>query len=232
MLAVASGKGGTGKTTLALALGHMLAAAHKVDAALLDLDPQAGLTDYAGLEPSDDPLREEPSTAHGLRVYRGGRPLAHASEREVGRHLERAVAASGLVVADLSPAWGDAAHRVVLARELAGLVLAVRLDGGGLKAAQELAGLAQQRNVPFRIVPTFAKRWAISQTVLKSLRAFYGDRVTTTVVPEESKAAECVAAGEPVTVYAPRSRVAEAVRALTDELAATMLAPEGRRPRR
>ena len=219
LVATASGKGGTGKTTLSLALGHVLASDQGRNITLLDLDPQAGLTDYAGLAAADDPLCADPVEVHGMTLYRGGRGLAFASELDLALHVSRASASEGCtVVADLSPALGDAAHRVVLSRPDTLMLLAVRLDGGGLRAARELTALAETKGVKFRIVPTFAKRWSIAQTVLASLRAFYDDRVTATVIPEDVKAAECAAAGEPITKYAPHSRVATALRELAGEL--------------
>jgi chromosome partitioning protein len=221
LVALASGKGGTGKTTLALALAHVLAEQTGA-VAVLDLDPQAGLTDYASLDPVDDPLRAEPADVYGLTVYRGGRPLARAGSTELSALVQRPFSetAARWIVADLSPAWGDAAHAVVLARPETTLILAVKLDGGGLKAARELTALAESRGVPYRIVPTFGKRWALAQGVLHSLRGFYGDRVTDAVVPEDVKAAEAVAAGQPVTLFAPRSRAAGAVRDVAAELLA------------
>lgn len=218
ILAFASGKGGTAKSTLALAVAAEMSARGAFVTAI-DLDPQAGLTDYAGLDPVSDPLVAESVTVHGVELYRGGRPLVQATEQQVSAHVARARNGhAGPLIADLSPAWGDHPHRVLLGRPETVLVLAVRLDGGGLRAARELTAVAEQRGIPYRIVPTFDKRWAVSKTVLHGLRAFFGDRVTDTTVPEDVKASEAVSAGQPVTTYAPRSRAAQAVRALVDEL--------------
>lgn len=219
LVAFASGKGGTGKSTLALALAADLVARGGLSVAALDLDPQAGLTDYAGLDPTADPLGADPVSAHGITIFRGGRPLVSASEVQVRALVERASRSGAeVLVADLSPAWGDMPHRVLLSRPGVVLVLAVRLDAGGLRAARELTAVAEQRGIPFRIVPTFAKRWAVSATVLHSLRSFFGGAVLETVIPEDVKASETVSAGLPLTMYAPKSRAAESVRALADEL--------------
>lgn len=50
------------------------------------------------------------------------------------------------------------------------------------------------------------------------LRGRYGDRVTAAVVPDDAKAAEAPGMGRPVTLTAPRAKVAAAVRALVAEL--------------
>src|SRR5215469_2419034 len=94
ILAVAAGRGGTGKSTIAFALADALRASGTAsDVALLDLDPQAGLTGYAKRAPTEDPVRDPPVEVHGLTLYRGGRALAHASDEEIGEHVSRALAA-------------------------------------------------------------------------------------------------------------------------------------------
>lgn len=217
LVAIASGKGGTGKSTLSLALGHILAAEHAQPVTLLDLDPQASLSDFAGTGPTPEPLSAPPVEGHGVRVYRGGRALAHAPESAISAYLDRAAEAGGILLADMAPGWSDTAHRAVLsAADL--LLLAAKLDAGGLPAIRELVEIADTNGIPYRIIPTFAKRWVLAREVEETLRSLYGDRVTETVIPEDVKAAEAVAAGMPVTAYTPTSRAAAAVRALAHEL--------------
>lgn len=56
-IAVASAKGGAGKTTTAVTLAHLLALEAGKGAVLVDLDPQAGASTWAGaFDGSDDPL--------------------------------------------------------------------------------------------------------------------------------------------------------------------------------
>lgn len=219
LLAVASAKGGTGKSTLALALGHSLATEHGVGVTLLDLDPQAGLTDYAGFAPTDDPLHAEAVIAHGVTLYRSGRALAFASDAELATHVDRVVAAGRLVVADMSPALSDAAHRAVLARRDTLLLLAIRQDAGGITAAGEIAAVAESKGVPFVVAPTFGKRWKVAELAQAVFRRDYGSRVLAGV-PEDVRAADAPLHRQPVTVVAPRSRVADAVRELAAQLVA------------
>ena len=51
IIAIASQKGGTGKTTTALNLGTSLVRFHQCKVLFLDLDPQGSLTIYTGLDP-------------------------------------------------------------------------------------------------------------------------------------------------------------------------------------
>ena len=219
LLALASGKGGSGRSTLALALGAQLAQ-DGARVAVVDLDPQAGATDYAGLEPADDPLGAGPVDAHGFTIYRAGRALAHASDAQIARHLERALSVGAdVAIADCSPAWTDAGHRALLARPDVELVLVVRLDAGGIRGARELSDLARARGIQYRVVGTFAKRWTVAQAIESSLRGFFHEYMARTVIPDDVKAAESAAAKVPLSLYTPRSRAAQAVRELAAELA-------------
>lgn len=218
LIATASGKGGTGKSTLTLALAHVLAQDHGAPVAVLDLDPQASITEFAGLQPSDDPLHAEPQEAHGFVVYRAGRLLHEASDGALIAHVDRALASGRTVLADLAPALSDGGHRAILAHPDALLLLAVKLDAGGLRAARELSQMAEHHGLPFRIVPTFAKRWTIATTTLQNIRSFFGSVVTETAIPEDVKAAEAAAAELPLGRYAPKAKSAQAVRELAEEL--------------
>jgi chromosome partitioning protein len=245
LYAFGSGKGGTGKTTLALAVGAVLAhpdptqPEHERPArrvVLVDLDPQASLTEYLGVTPlrpdTGDPLTAPPVQVSGLVLLRSGRALAAASEAAISAHINRAMdlaGPAGVVLLDLSPSWSDAPHRAALSRPDLRLVLAVRLDAGGLTAARELTELARGRGLPYRLVPTFGKRWTVSQTVEMSLRAFYGEHVTAGAVPEDVKAAEAAGARIALPLYAPRARSTTAILDIAAELTAAAAGVGGSR---
>lgn len=216
VLLVASGKGGVGKSTLALALAHLWAALD-LRVALVDADPQAGSTTAAGLAPVADPFTAAPSPAHGLLLYPAGRALAAGDAAAHAARVGRAAAAADLVVVDASPALTDAAHAGALT--VAGLVLVVaRADAAGLPAVADAVALADAAGVPVRVVPTFTAGTGLARESHAFLRGRYGDRVTSAAIPQDARAAEAPGAGRPVTATAPRSRVAEAARALAVEL--------------
>ncbi|MBV9880758.1 MAG: hypothetical protein JO180_09705, partial [Gemmatirosa sp.] len=157
ILAVAAGRGGTGKSTLAFAVADTLRRLGVAsDVALVDLDPQAGLTGYAKRAPAADPLHDPPVDVHGLTFFRGGRALAHASDTEIARHLDRALddREDRVVVVDLSPALTDAAHRVVFQRDDVMLLGAIKTEPGSFQSLNELVAYVSRRGLSYVLVPT------------------------------------------------------------------------------
>lgn len=218
LVVLASGKGGTGKTTLALAL----AAAWRTPGrtvGLVDGDAQAGATRAAGITPPPDPLTADPLAVHGLTLWRGGRALADATTGALAARLTAAAGVCDVVVVDASPAITDAGHAAAFPRAAVVLVVA-RCDAAGLAHAEETVSLADADGVPVvRIVPTFAGPTTLAREALAWMRGRFGDRVTLTTIPADVRAAEAPGKGAPVLDTAPRSRVSQAVRALADELA-------------
>lgn len=216
MYALGSGKGGVGKTTLALALGAAWRDAGR-RVALLDLDAQGGLTLAAGVRPPADPLETPGISVHGMTLWPSGRALAAADVGEFRARLEAARADADLVVVDLSPALTDAAHAATL--PVADLLLVVaRLDAAGLPNVAEAVQLARAGGRPFRVVPTFKGTTGLSREAEAFLRGRYGDAVTATVIPTDARAAEAPGRGAPVVDTAPRAKVTSAVRDLAREL--------------
>lgn len=221
ILAVAAGRGGTGKSTLAFAVADALRRLDPtIDVALVDLDPQAGLTGYAKRPPAADPLADAPADVHGLPLYRGGRALAHATDQQITRHLDRALDGrpERVLVVDMAPALTDAAHRVVFARSDVMLLGAIKTEPGSFQSLNELVAFASRRNLPYVLVPTIHRSVLLNNTMLLTMRQQHAGHVADVVFPLDGKAAECVVAGEPVTMYAKRSKAAKAVVALVEEL--------------
>jgi len=221
MLAVAAGRGGTGKSTLAFAVADTLRRLDpSTDVALVDLDPQAGLTGYAKRPPATDPLGDPPVDVHGIPLFRGGRTLAHATDQQIARHLERALtdAADRVLVLDMAPALTDAAHRVVFARPDVMLLGAIKTEPGSFQSLNELVAYVSRRGLPYVLVPTIHRSVLLNNTMLLTMRQQHEGHVSDVVFPLDGKAAECVVAGQPVTMYAKRSKAAKAVVALVEEL--------------
>ncbi len=223
IVAVAAGRGGSAKTTLTFAIGDVL---HRLraqpDVALLDLDPQANLTSYAGQDPVDDPLAAPSIVVHGLSLYRGGRALATASVQDRAAHVARAVregTPDRVVIADLPPALHDPSHRVMFERDDVLWMGAIRAEPGSFQSLNELVAMCARAQAPYVLVPTFhlANRSVIAATAM-ALRSQHAGHVSRTTLPDDSKAKECVLAGAPVTMFAPRSKAAQAVVALVDEV--------------
>jgi chromosome partitioning protein len=221
ILAVAAGRGGTGKSTLAFAVADALRRLDpSTDVALVDLDPQAGLTGYAKRPPAADPLHDPPIDTHGLPLFRGGRALAHATDQQLAKHIERALDGRDdrVLVLDLAPALTDAAHRVVFARDDVMLLGAIKTEPGSFQSLNELVAFVSRRGIPYVLVPTIHRSVLLNNTMLLTMRQQHEGHVADAVFPLDGKAAECVVAGQPVTMYAKRSKAAKAVFALVEEL--------------
>ena len=221
ILAVAAGRGGTGKSTLAFAVADALRQMDGgFDVALIDLDPQAGLTGYAKRAPAADPVRDKPVDVHGIPLFRGGRALAHASEAELSAHLKRALTGhpDRVLVVDMAPALTDAAHKVVFARNDVMLLGAIKTEPGSFQSLNELVAYVSKRGLPYVLVPTIHRSVLLNNTMLLTMRQQHEGHVSDVIVPLDGKAAECVVAGQPVTMYAKRSKAAKAVRQLVEEI--------------
>jgi chromosome partitioning protein len=221
ILAIAAGRGGTGKSTLAFAIADALRHAEpEIDVALVDLDPQAGLTGYAKRAPAADPVREQPVGIHGLTLYRGGRALARATEEEIAEHVERALGGrtDRVLVIDMAPSLTDVAHRVVFARDDVMLLGAIRTEPGSFQSLNELVTYVSKRGLPYVLVPTIHRSIMLNNMMLLTMRQQHHGHVSDAIIPLDGKAAECVIKGQPVTMYAKSSKAAKAVRQLVDEL--------------
>lgn len=230
MLAVAAGRGGTGKSTLAFAVADALRARDPdADVALVDLDPQAGLTGYAKRAPAADPLHDAPVDVLGIPLYRGGRALAHADDEAIARHLKRALTGhpERVLILDMAPALTDAAHRVVFARDDVMLLGAIKTEPGSFQSLNELVAYVSRRGLPYVLVPTIHRSVLLNNTMLLTMRQQHEGHVADVVFPLDGKAAECVVAGQPVTMYAKRSKAAKAVVALVEELFGSAVGAEG-----
>jgi chromosome partitioning protein len=224
VLVFASGKGGTAKTTLTLALADLWARSG-ARVAVVDVDPQAGLTTAAGCPAPAAPLTAAPVAVHGFTLYPAGRPLADATAADHRARIEAAREVADVVLVDCSPALTDLAH--VAAFEAATLVvICARTDAAGLRNVDETTDLATLVGVPVVVVPTLRTATGIAREAEAFLRGRYGDRVTTTAFPVDVRAAEAAGAGAPVTRTAPRSKAAVAAGAIREELAARLAALE------
>lgn len=220
VLALISGKGGVGKSTLALALGDAFASrGHRV--AVVDLDPQGGATLAAGVTRPEDPLAADPSPAHGFMLYPSGRPLADAPVDALAARLSRAHDSADVLVLDLSPSLTDAAHMAAMQVATLAVVIA-RTDAAGLPNAGEAVGLAKASGVPFVVVPSIKGPTGLAREAEAFLRGRYGEAVASTAIPLDAKAAEAAGLARPVTQTAKRAKVSQAVHALADELVQRM----------
>lgn len=238
-LAVAAGRGGTGKSTLAFAVADALTQRGFGDVALLDLDPQAGVTGYAGQPSAEDPIRADPvpvlverpkrrgaPAPSTIALYRGGRALAHASASEIRAHVARAAdegSPDRIVVADLPPALTDPSHAALFARDDVYVIGAVRAEPGTFKSLNELVALATRAKLPYLLIPTFVKKHATQLSFVETIRSQHEGHVSAHTVPIDQKAVDCVMHRKPVTAW--RCRATQGVQDLLDEIVGPAAAP-------
>lgn len=244
--ALAMQKGGVGKTTTTLSLGTMLAGRGR-RVLLIDLDPQANLTQGLGVDPSEleysvYEVLLNPERGVGFATRRvGGVDLVPASLELAGAELELAGrvgrelllrkalrathAAYDYILLDPPPSLGIFSLNALAAADA--VLVPLQLHAYALKAMPQLEATVE---LVKEIHPTLAiggivctladQRTNLSRQIEQQVRDRYGALVFETVIPINVKLAEAPSTGTPIGVYAPQSAGAQAYAALADELEA------------
>ena len=228
-MVVASHKGGTGKTTTAVTIGHRLAQLGQ-RVLLVDLDPQGNLSDFLGRPPAAGVYRMlverveaedvivQLEDRPGLDLLPGDHSTARAAKLLTGEagldfRLKKALAGLGYdwVLIDTAPSLGV----MQLLAFVAGDWLLVPTElayASGLGVGQVLRTVAQlKKDVDTRIklagiLPTkWDRRLTDSDAQLKALKDRFPKKVWLPI-PTDAKAAEAPAFGSTLWEYAPKSR--------------------------
>jgi septum site-determining protein MinD len=221
--AVASGKGGTGKTTSTLALG--MALAEEYDVTVIDADTgMANLLFHAGLEDvettlhdvltADAPVRASVYERFGMSVVPCGTSLAgfEAADPERLRDVVATLAADTEVILLDSPATlasKSAVLPVVLAdRVVVVLQPTIPALSDGLKV-QEYAH-SYGTDTAGTVFNKVTDPGDVDRVAEKSERYFEGPTLAT--VPDSDAARDARRAGEPLLAHAPESDAAASYR--------------------
>ncbi|HNP71267.1 MAG TPA: ParA family protein [Kouleothrix sp.] len=245
ILALAMQKGGVGKTTTALSLGTALAERGR-RVLLIDIDPQANLTQGLGVDPSaleysvyEVLLNPEQGSAFATIATAAGPDLVPATLELAGAELELAGrvgrelllrkalrAARGdydYVLIDPPPSLGLFSLNALAAAEH--VLVPLQMHAYALKAMPQLEAtieLVKEINPALAIggiVCTLAdRRTNLSQEIEREARERYGRLIYETVIPTNVKLAEAPTQGLPISRYAPASAGALAYAALAAEL--------------
>jgi len=224
----ASQKGGVTKSTVSLALASLFAQRYRV--ALVDLDPEAFSTTMGvGLPASQDPLNASPlvvpmppNAAGELLLFAGSATIALADEAMLAQHISRAAAVADIVIVDTPPNGCSPAVMAAL-RAATVIVVPVLPDFAAMAGMQRLLATANQMNphVPVRaLLSRWEARTRLAQDVHQQIVASNPGMVLSAIVPRDQRAAEAMAAGCPVPLYAKRSAAATAYRTAAYEIAA------------
>ena len=245
VLAIASQKGGVGKTTTAINLGAYLAAAGR-ETLLVDLDPQGNATSGLSVAPTlesplDDlwsgpgtweTLAQETETPH-LHVFgapgRAKHPLEGFSLRSTRVAELRAGLDAGpwdVVIVDSPPSLGPLTSLALAWAD--GVIIPVQCEYfamEGLAQMLEMIERADQgRSTPLEIagilLTLFSETFELAVEVVEEVRKYFPNRVLETIIPRDIALAEATSYGEPVRRYAPRSRGAWAYLNLAKEILA------------
>jgi chromosome partitioning protein len=246
IVCVANQKGGVGKTTTAVSLAAALADAGS-RILLVDLDPQGNASSGVGLRVlegqstiydvlvGDLDLVDaiEPTSVRNLFVVPATIDLAGAEielvsafsrEQKLRRALDSVRSDFDVVLVDCPPSLGLLTVNALSAAD--GVVVPIQCEYyalEGLGALQRNADLIRANLNPDLEITGFVMtmmdgRTRLSQQVVDEVVSHYGDRVFTTRIPRSVRLAEAPSYGQPITVFDPSSRGAQAYRALAQEV--------------
>jgi septum site-determining protein MinD len=232
-LAVASGKGGTGKTTTTLALGMALAAEY--DVTVVDADTgMANLLFHAGLSEADVTLHDllladadaEVENAvysrHGLRVVPCGTSLAGFRDADPAR-LRSVIAElatdTDVLLLDSPAALGSksAVLPLVLAdRTVVVLQPTIPALSDGLKVAEYARSYGTE---PAGVLFNKVREDDATDRIAERAERYLGDALGS--IPADEAARRARRAGEPLLAHAPEAPAATAFRRAAERLTVT-----------
>jgi chromosome partitioning protein len=247
IVAIANQKGGVGKTTTTVSLGAALAQGG-VRVLLVDLDPQGNSSTGLDVRISPQepsvydaiveglPVAEavRATAVAGLMVLPSSLELAGAEvelvqamarERARARALEPARDDYDVILIDCPPSLGLLTINAFVAADQ--LLVPIQCEYYALEGLSQLlrtVGLVEENLNPGLGIGSVAltmydARTRLAQQVVDEVRGYFGPRALATIIPRNVRLSEAPSYAQPITVFDPESRGADAYRVLTEEFA-------------
>ncbi len=248
VFAIVNQKGGVGKTTTAINLAAALAM-DGLPTLLIDCDPQANTTGGLGLARDAERLSIYdlltgaaniaqtivPTDVADLSLVPGSKNLIGANlelvsqdrrEYKLRDALEPVRSNYPFILLDCPPALDLLTLNALVAAD--GLLVPMQAEYFALEGISELVNTLDSVAQAFNkglglegvVLTMYDDRTNLSQQVSANLREFFKEKLFKTTIPRNVRLAEAPSHGQPVAVYDPRSRGAEAYQELAVELLA------------
>jgi chromosome partitioning protein len=246
LFAIANQKGGVAKTTTAINLATALSL-DGFRVLLVDCDPQSNATSGLGIGREQVDLSiynvimgeaeasqvVQQTRVRNLKMIPGSRNLSGANvelislERREFR-LKDALATMqadfDFIVMDCPPALDLLTLNALVATRY--VIVPMQAEYFAMEGVTDLLHTIERVKAAFNpeltvqgvVLTMYDERTNLAQQVTENLRGFFGDGLFKTVIPRNIRLAEAPSHGLPVLFYDPRSRGAEAYRALGREL--------------
>ncbi len=250
VVAVANQKGGVGKTTTAVNLGAALTELG-FRVLVVDLDPQGNATTGLGIDirnldttvydslMSDAPLEDsvEATSVRNLFVVPSNMDLAGAEielvpmfsrELKLRRAVEAVKDEYDYVLIDCPPSLGLLTVNGLAASD--DVIVPIQCEYYALEGLGQLVNnvdlvrtnLNPVLDIRGIVLTMYDARTKLADQVVNEVRAHFGSKVYATIVPRTVRLSEAPSFGQPIIVFDPSSRGAEAYRALAREMSGRM----------